>query len=344
MGRPSNNNNSSRRRSSRPKRYGGPSRPHLIERSAAEAKTMNQRAEARFQRSPPPMAFPESLDAPQRFDFEWKLNPVPLSTEEKVASEVVQRGHFGWLEDDRVEEIATFVDSENMTLDQALSLRSALLQQKTVYSHGRLKSKSRELAKHYRAGTSIIELSQRYDFPPMNIFRVVLEAMGWSKKKIKESLREPSSMKSREREEFEAAEAADRVSNVDQSEVQVRADLFEDILADWFEEKGVRLRRQPEMVKQQMADHGRPIRTPDLLFLDHVYINGEPIAWIDAKHFYGADVDFQRKKMRKQMNRYIDEWGSGAIVFRHGFSENLYMPGVLMLDSSQVDLTRLDSD
>lgn len=305
---------------------------------------MNQRAEARFQRSPPPMAFPESMDAPQRFDFEWELNPVPLSTEEKVASEVVQRGHFGWLEDDRVEEIATFVDSENMTLDQALSLRSALLQQKTVYSHGRLKSKSRELAKHYRAGTSIIELSQRYDFPPMNIFRVVLEAMGWSKKKIKESLREPSSMKSREREEFEAAEAADRVSNVDQSEVQVRADLFEDILADWFEEKGVRLRRQPEMVKQQMADHGRPIRTPDLLFLDHVYINGEPIAWIDAKHFYGADVDFQRKKMRKQMNRYIDEWGSGAIVFRHGFSENLYMPGVLMLDSSQVDLTRLDSD
>lgn len=305
---------------------------------------MNQRAEARFQRSPPPMAFPESMDAPQRFDFEWELNPVPLSTEEKVASEVIQRGHFGWLEDDRVEEIATFVDSENMTLDQALSLRSALLQQKTVYSHGRLKSKSRELAKHYRAGTSIIELSQRYDFPPMNIFRVVLEAMGWSKKKIKESLREPSSMKSREREEFEAAEAADRVSNVDQSEVQVRADLFEDILADWFEEKGVRLRRQPEMVKQQMADHGRPIRTPDLLFLDHVYINGEPIAWIDAKHFYGADVDFQRKKMRKQMNRYIDEWGSGAIVFRHGFSENLYMPGVLMLDSSQVDLTRLDSD
>lgn len=305
---------------------------------------MNQRAEARFERSPPPMAFPETLDTPQRFDFEWELNPVPLSTEEKVAGEVVQRGHFGWLEDDRVDEIADFVDSENMTLDQALSLRSALLQQKTVYSHGRLKSKSRELAKHYRAGTSITELSQRYDFPPMNIFRVVLEAMGWSKKKIKESLREPSSMKTREREEFEAAEAADRVSNVDQSEVQVRADLFEDILADWFEEKGVRLRRQPEMVKQQMADHGRPIRTPDLLFLDHVYINGEPIAWIDAKHFYGADVDFQRKKMRKQMNRYIDEWGSGAIVFRHGFSENLYMPGVLMLDASPVDLNRLDSD
>ena len=84
----------------------------------------------------------------------------------------------------------------------------------------------------------------------MNIFRVVLEAMGWSKR-IKDSLRNPSSMKQRERDEFEAAEAADRVSSVDQSETQVKADLFEDILADWFEAQGIRLRRQPEMVKEQ---------------------------------------------------------------------------------------------
>ena len=36
--------------------------------------------------------------------------------------------------------------------------------------------------------------------------------------RIKECLREPSKMKKREQEEFEKAEAADRVSNVDQSE------------------------------------------------------------------------------------------------------------------------------
>ena len=50
------------------------------------------------------------------------------------------------------------------------------------------------------------------------------------------------------------------------------------------------------MVKEQMMEH-EPVNTPDLLFLDHVTINGEPIAWIDAKHFYGSDVDFQRKKI-----------------------------------------------
>ena len=146
---------------------------------------------------------------------------------------------------------------------------------------------------------------------PMNIFRVILKEMGWSKARIKDTLRTPSKFKERERNEFEQAEAADRISNVDQSETHERADLFEDILADCFEDQGVRVRRQGEMVKEQMMEHGRPVNTPDLLFLDHVTINGEPIAWIDAKHLYGSDVDFQRKKISKQASRYVE---SGAKV------------------------------
>lgn len=333
-----------RRGSSSQRRYGGPKRVHQMERYASDVRTMNAAAEQRFDRRPAPMAFPEDMEAPRTFRLSWTPEPVSLKAEERVAGMVVKRGDFGWLSDERVDEIAQSLGSEGMNLDQALSLRSALLQQKTVYSHHRLRSKSNELARHYRSGTSIVELSKRYDFPPVNVFRAVLESMGWSKKRIKDSLRNPSSMKQRERDEFEAAEAADRVSSVDQSETQVKADLFEDILADWFEAQGIRLRRQPEMVKEQSERLGRPVRTPDLLFLDHVYINEQPVAWIDAKHFYGADVEFQRKKMKKQMNRYIEEWGSGAIMFRHGFSENLFLPGVLMLDASPIDLSRLNPD
>ena len=315
-----------------------------MEQFSSEAKAMNKVAENRFERQPRPMAFPVDVEAPRTFRLSWRPEPVPLQAEERVASLVVKRGDFGRLTDERVDEMAAALENEKMTLEQALSLRSALLQQKTVYSHHKLRSKGKELARQYREGASIVDLSKKYDFPPVNVFRVVLESMGWSKKRIKESLRQPSSMKQREREEFEAAEAVDRVSSVDQSETQVKADLFEDILADWFEQQGIRLRRQPEMVKEQSELLGRPVRTPDLLFLDHVYINDQPVAWIDAKHFYGSDVDFQRKKMKKQMNRYIEEWGSGAIMFRHGFSENLYLPGVLMLDASPIDLSRLNQE
>jgi hypothetical protein len=313
----------------------------LLERSKDYIEEVQERANQRFERKERVMGFPDEVLEPNNHSFDWQTNPVPLKDEEALAKFVIKKGEFGWLEDSRVDEIGQFVDGKNMTLDQALSLRSALLQQKTVYSHGRLKSRAKALFRLYNEGVSVVDLSKRFDFPPMNIFRIILAEKRWSKSRIKECLRDPSKMKKREREEFEKAEAADRVSNVDQSETHSRADLFEEVLADWFESRGVKIRRQNEMVSEQRLEHGRPINTPDILFLDHVEINGQPVAWIDAKHFYGADVSFQRKKMTKQMSRYIDEWGSGAVVYRHGFSENLFIPGCLMLDAENLDLPKM---
>ena len=337
--------NRSRRKgkgSSKPKRYGGPSKANLLERHAEFDAAAKLSARSRFDAKPRPIGIPKEIEEPRHFSFEWSNNPVALKTESTLASKVVRKGEFGWLPDERVAEIGTMVDNLDMTLDQALSLRSALLQQKTVYSHGQLQARGKALIRLYRDGVGIVDLSKRFDFPPMNIFRLILKEMGWSKSRIKETLRAPSRFKERERNEFEAAEAADRVSHVDQSETHVRADLFEEILADWFEDQGVRVRRQPEMVKEQMKEHGRPVNTPDLLFLDHVEINGEPVAWIDAKHFYGADVDFQRKKIVKQANRYVEAWGQGALVFRHGFCANVHIPGTVLLDCGPLDLSSLN--
>ena len=337
--RPRKKSRSQRRQ--KPKRYGTTKKSVLLERSKDYIEEVETRANERFERKERVMGFPDELPIPKNHKFEWQTNPVPLKDEESLAKFVIKKGEFGWLEDSRVDEIGRFVDGKNMNLDQALSLRSALLQQKTVYSHGRLKAKAKSLFRLYNEGVSVVDLSRRFDFPPMNIFRIILAEKRWSKSRIKECLREPTKMKKREQEEFEKAEAADRVSNVDQSETHSRADLFEEVLAEWFESRGVNLRRQNEMVSEQRIEHGRPINTPDILFLDHVEINGQPVAWIDAKHFYGADVSFQRKKMTKQMSRYIEEWGSGAVVYRHGFSENLFIPGCLMLDAENLDLSKM---
>ena len=275
----------------RPKRYGNTKKSVLLERSKSYIDEVEKRANNRFDRPDKPMGFPDEIKTPNNHSFEWHVNPVPLKDEETLAKFVIRKGEFGWLEDSRVDEIANFVEDKNMTLDQALSLRSALLQQKTVYSHGRLKSRAKALFRLYNEGVSVVDLSKRFDFPPMNIFRIILTEKRWSKSRIKECLRDPTKMKKREQEEFEKAEAADRVSNVDQSETHTRADLFEEVLADWFESRGVKIRRQNEMVSEQRLEHGRPINTPDILFLDHVEINGQPVAWIDAKHFYGAGVN-----------------------------------------------------
>ena len=343
-GKTNRNKNSSRRNrnNSKSRPYGTTPKQNRIERNKQVIHEMEEKALNRFTVTPPLIGFPEEEIIPREFSFSWPTSPVPLKEEAEMAKLVIRKGEFGWLDDARVDEIADLVKNRDMTLDQVLSLRSALLQQKTVYGHGRLKSRSKALLRLYNEGVNVVDLSKKFDFPPMNIFRVILAEKKWSKSRIKESLRTPSKLSKREQEEFEMAEAADRVSNVDQTETHVRADLFEDILSDWFESKGVRLRRQPEMVTEQKKELGRPVKTPDILFLDLVEINGKPIAWIDAKHFYGADVDFQRKKMVKQMNRYIEEWGSGAIVYRHGFSENLFIPGCTLLDADTLDLSRLN--
>ena len=49
----------------------------------------------------------------------------------------------------------------------------------------------------------------------------------------------------------------------------------------------------------------------------------------------------QRKKMKKQTLRYVETWGQGAIIFRHGFSENLHLPGVILLDQGPLNLDSL---
>ena len=95
------------------------------------------------------------------------------------------------------------------------------------------------------------------------------------------------------------------------------------------------------MLKEQKQSEGRAIVTPDLLLLDDLRINGVPCAWIDAKHFFGADLRFPRKKTQKQVDRYVNEYGQGAIVYRHGFTESLKLNGAILLDASPLDLTPL---
>lgn len=301
------------------------------------------RAKERFDRSPAAMGLPTDLDpSPKQIKLSWKLSPVPKNVEREVHDIVCRPGEFGFLDDERVDEIADQLGNRPISLEQALSLRAALNQEKAVFSHGRLQRRAREMLRKYDGGESVLSLSKRYDFPPVNLFRAILSARNWSKTRIKETLREPDKkLNERDLAEFRKAEAEDRVTHVNQAETHHAADLFEKVLCDHFTANGVRFRTQTELLKEQVESEGRPVRTPDLLMLDHVEINGVPVAWIDAKHFYGAGLSFQRKKTQKQVNRYVEEWGHGAIIYRHGFCDALKLRGAILLDASPIDLTEL---
>ena len=303
-----------------------------------------ERALARFTANPRPMGIPKEINPPpEKVEIKWKTKAVTKEVQTKAGKIACIPGEFGFLPEERVQEIAVKLDGMPITLEQALSLRAALNQEKSVYSHSKLMRRSNELSRRYDSGESVIALSKRFDAPPVNTFRAILTGRGWTKNRIKETLnKNPSKLNKRDREQFELAESVDRVSSVNQTETQTAAEVFEEILCSYFESVGVRFRRQEELLREQTKQEGRAIITPDLLLLDDVRINGVPCAWIDAKHFFGADLKFPKKKTQKQVDRYVAEYGQGALVYRHGFCEGLRLRGAIKLDSSPLDLKPLE--
>jgi Pyruvate/2-oxoacid:ferredoxin oxidoreductase gamma subunit len=89
-----------------PKPYGGTKRSNLLERHAEFDENARGFALKRFTTNPLPMAIPKDLGEINDFEFTWSNSPVPLMTEGKIAKMVVRRGEFGWLSNQRVDEIA----------------------------------------------------------------------------------------------------------------------------------------------------------------------------------------------------------------------------------------------
>ena len=290
------------------------------------------------------MGIPKEINPlPEKVEIKWKTKAVTKEVQSKAGKIACIPGEFGFLPEERVQEIAEKLEGLPISLEQALSLRAALNQEKSVYSHSKLMRRSNELSRRYDSGESVISLSKRFDAPPVNTFRAILTGRGWTKTRIKDTLnKNPSKLNKRDREQFELAESVDRVSSVNQTETQTAAEVFEEILCSYFESVGVRFRRQEDLLREQTKQEGRAIITPDLLLLDDVRINGVPCAWIDAKHFFGADLKFPKKKTQKQVDRYVAEYGQGALVYRHGFCEGLRLRGAIKLDSSPLDLKPLE--
>ena len=344
--RPLSEDESAKRRRGRGRRRRRPRKENTLPKENGRGAKSEEieRALARFTANPRPMGIPKEINPPpEKVEIKWKTKAVTKEVQTKAGKIACIPGEFGFLPEERVQEIAVKLDGMPITLEQALSLRAALNQEKSVYSHSKLMRRSNELSRRYDSGESVIALSKRFDAPPVNTFRAILTGRGWTKNRIKETLnKNPSKLNKRDREQFELAESVDRVSSVNQTETQTAAEVFEEILCSYFESVGVRFRRQEELLREQTKQEGRAIITPDLLLLDDVRINGVPCAWIDAKHFFGADLKFPKKKTQKQVDRYVAEYGQGALVYRHGFCEGLRLRGAIKLDSSPLDLKPLE--
>lgn len=168
----SGNRRRSRRR--RRRRSGGDNRSRKEDSPAAKSEE-SERALARFSINPRPMGIPKEIDPPPKIiNIQWRTNAVSKEVQRKAGKIACIPGEFGFLPEERVQEIASKLNNLPITLEQALSLRSALNQEKSVYSHSKLMRRANEINRRYKAGESVIALSKRFDAPPVNTFRAIL--------------------------------------------------------------------------------------------------------------------------------------------------------------------------
>ena len=87
--------------------------------------------------------------------------------------------------------------------------------------------------------------------------------------------------------------------------------------------------------------------TPDILFKTPIYINGRLISWLECKAYYASAMILRDKtcknppirKVSKQIARYTEEYGDGAIIFLRGFHVDLLKEweDCLLLDCTDID-------
>lgn len=193
-----------------------------------------------------------------------------------------------------------------------LNIKKSHIRDEVIQNHYKIINNLNKIKQKYK-NTDIIELSTKYNFPPVSLFKLILNID--QKKFIRILNGEYSDLKDRDKENFKLAVENDMYSVLDEEKQLEEATEFEKQIETILKENKVEFKTQDEMVEEQIKKYGKPINTPDFLLMkpfDNIY-------WIDAKNFYGANTKFNYKKIKKQTEKYINEYGNGCIIFKYGY-------------------------
>lgn len=82
--------------------------------------------------------------------------------------------------------------------------------------------------------------------------------------------------------------------------------------------------------------------TPDIFFLEPVYINGQAVNWIDAMLYYASEMYSINRiipngELRDQAQRFNRYYGKGAFVLGQSFCAQ--SPSLLLIDAMPLDMS-----
>ena len=191
-----------------------------------------------------------------------------------------------------------------------------------------LKKKSKSIVDGY-SKDGVLKLSAKFNISPMTIIRFVFDNK--YHKKLKDLL-ESSKLTSYDQEQFNLAEKNDIYVTLDQGNQSEQSIKFEKQIEDFLIKNDVDYKTQEQLTIEQKVKYGKAINTPDFLITSELIINSKKVNWIDAKNFYGSNIEFIISKIKKQIKKYLESYGPGCLIFNYGFNSKLKFQDVLILD------------
>ena len=212
------------------------------------------------------------------------------------------------------------------------SIKSTFMKSFIIKNYYNLEKNSK-LILHDYSKYGILKLSEKYNLSPMTIIKFIFDQLFHIK--IKELLHN-NKLSSFDKEQFKIAEENDIYVTLNQADQMENSILFEKKIEDFLIKNLVKYKSQDQLIIEQTKKYGKAINTPDFLINSELIINSKKINWIDAKNFYGCNINFMISKINKQIKKYLNTYGSGCIIFNYGFNSKISFPNVLILDYESI--------
>lgn len=219
--------------------------------------------------------------------------------------------------------------NQNINIDIIRSIKSSYIKDYIIKHSYRLQKYSKYILKQYKQQINIMDISNKLLISPISILRYIFNIQ--YDKKLKELINN-NLLNNYDKKQYEIAEQNDIYNNLDQTIISIEAMRFEKSIETFLIKNNVDFLTQEQLTNEQITKYNHAIITPDFLIKSDLYINNHQIRWIDAKNFYGANIDFIKTKIKKQIQKYIKSFGPGCIIFNHGLNSNIKFDNVILLN------------
>lgn len=279
----------------------------------------------------------------------WVNNPIPVNMYNNIYHKLNHSNNYSYA-NMKIKRIFNNMlvamnrhNNSNMTMNQFMAMRNIILKQKTITNFNYLHDITFSAAYDYNHGLDIINISRKYDFPPSILLFEIFIINGYDKHYLNHIFKSNIKVEFILNNDFDTKQYIivrdnDFDSKYHQALMTDISFKNEMIIVKFFKDLGINCMTENDLLKEQTETHGRAIITPDLLFIDTVYINGVVIKWLDFKNYPCLNNNFLFRSNKKQAEKYTLQWGLGAMCYNYSFVDGVKIPNAMILDATALEL------